>query len=157
MLRWLARSNLLPWAQETSSSNPDAPTKTSRVFFWAYQNSSSPASSLWNSPRREAWICRNAGRQECSPEIIEPNQVKRTPSGQYGENSGDSVHFSCHQSLQMQIGDHAPCPDPRLEMFLNLRSNLPVDIRQEKSTLGLTVKGKANLIRTWRNENPRPV
>jgi len=32
----------LPWAQEVSGSNPDAPTKTSRVFSLAYQKARSP-------------------------------------------------------------------------------------------------------------------
>ena len=34
------------------------------------------------------------GRQECYLEIIERRHLKRTPSGQYGENSGDSARFS---------------------------------------------------------------
>src|ERR1700680_2812582 len=37
----------LPWAQEASGSDPDAPTKTSRVFSLAYQKPSSPKTSLW--------------------------------------------------------------------------------------------------------------
>jgi hypothetical protein len=97
----------LAWAQEVPSSNLGAPTKTSRVFSWA---------SLWNSPRQEVWIrksfnsqdfsarrvCKNTDRQECNPEAIEQRQVKRASSGQYGENSGDSVHFWSHQSSEMQ-------------------------------------------------------
>src|SRR5260370_9466030 len=39
----------LPWAQEVPGSNPGAPTKTSRVFSSAYQDPSSPPTSLWNS------------------------------------------------------------------------------------------------------------
>src|SRR5229473_8336175 len=29
----------VPWAQEVPGSNPGAPTKTSRLFSWAYRNS----------------------------------------------------------------------------------------------------------------------
>jgi hypothetical protein len=32
--------------------------------------------------------------QECYSEIIERRRFNRTPSGQYGENSGDCVRFS---------------------------------------------------------------
>jgi hypothetical protein len=31
----------------------------------------------------------------------------RAPSGKYGENHGDPVHFRSHQTSEMQIGDHA--------------------------------------------------
>jgi hypothetical protein len=56
----------LPWAQEVSGSNPDAPTKTSRVFSWAYQDSTSPNSSLWNSPRQEVWIRKSFNSEDFS-------------------------------------------------------------------------------------------
>jgi hypothetical protein len=109
------------WAQEASGSNPDAPTKTSRVFSLAYQKVSSPKTSLWNSPRQEVRIrksfdfrdlaagrvCKNMGRHECNSESIERNQVKRAPLGQYGGNHGDPVHFSSHRSSEIQISDHA--------------------------------------------------
>ena len=29
------------------------------------------------------------------------------PSGKYGENPGDPMRFSSHQSSELQIGDHA--------------------------------------------------
>jgi len=48
-------------------------------------------------------ICKNTGRQACYSEIIERQQVKRTPSGKYGENSGDPVLFWSDQSSKMQI------------------------------------------------------
>src|SRR5260370_26905886 len=44
----------LPWAQEVSGSNPDAPTKTSRVFSLAFQEPSSAKTSLWDAPTQEA-------------------------------------------------------------------------------------------------------
>jgi hypothetical protein len=69
-------------------------------------------------------------RQECYTEIIERREVKRALFGQYGGNSGDTVHFSSHQSSMMRIGDHAPGPDQRFTKFLNLRSKSPVDNRR---------------------------
>ena len=65
---------------------------------------------LWNSGRQECSIrksfsflqfarcriCKNTGRQECYSETIERTQVNRPRSGKYGENSGDSAHFSSH-------------------------------------------------------------
>jgi CheY-like chemotaxis protein len=38
-------------------------------------------------------ILRNMSRQECYSQDIERSQVRRTLSGEYGENSGDPMHF----------------------------------------------------------------
>ena len=53
---------------------------------------------------------KNTGRQECYSETIEQRQVKRAVSGKYGENHGDPVHSSPHQSSEIEIGDHALGP-----------------------------------------------
>ena len=44
----------LPWAQEVSGSNPDAPTKTSRVFSVVYRKLTSPKTALWISSGRRS-------------------------------------------------------------------------------------------------------
>jgi len=138
----------LIWAQEVPSSNLGAPTKTSRVLSVAYRNLSSLKAHLWNSGRQEVWIrkssssqgfatcrtCENTRRQECYSETIERRLVKRAPSGKYGENHGDRVHFSSHQSEEMQVGDHA-LGSARASQCLSICVlNRRVKNRQEKST-----------------------
>ena len=46
-------------------------------------------------------------RQECYSETIERRKVKHQPSGKYGENHGDPVHFSSHQSGKIRTADDA--------------------------------------------------
>ena len=70
--------------------------------------------------------CKNTGRQECCSEIIERRQVKRAPSGKYGENPGEPMHFSSHQSSEMQIGDHALGPDRASQHLSICLLNRPV-------------------------------
>ena len=101
----------LPWAQEASDSNPDAPTKNiSRVFFYLLKAPFTSPPHLWNSGRQEVWsrksfslrefatwrICKNMRRQECYTESIERREVKPALFGKYGENLGDPTHFSSH-------------------------------------------------------------
>src|SRR5258708_23302176 len=54
----------LPWAQEVSGSNPDAPTKTSRVFSVVYRKLTSPKTALWNSLRQEVSIQKSFNSKE---------------------------------------------------------------------------------------------
>src|SRR5260370_29390708 len=131
---------------EFKSRRPDQ--NISRVFFRlskAYFTQNRP----WNFRRQEVSIrksfnskefaarriFKNTRRQECYSETIERRQVKRAPSGKYGENRGDPVHFSTHQSSEMQIGDHALGPARASQRLSICVLNRPVKSRQVKPTL----------------------
>jgi hypothetical protein len=111
-----ARGARLPWAQEAPGSNPGAPTKNiSRVFFYLLKapftsnlicgiladRRSGFASHLISETSLHAAFCKNIRRQECNLESIERRQVKRAPSGKYGENHGGPMHSSCHRNSEM--------------------------------------------------------
>ena len=74
----------------------------------------------------------NTVRQKCYSETTERRQVKGEPSGKYGENHGDPVHFLTHQSSEMQFGDDA-LGAARLIPSLNLRSWSSGESRQGNS------------------------
>ena len=67
------------------------------------------------------------------------------PSGKYGENHGDPVHFSTHQSSEMQIGDHALVPARASQLHSICVLNRPVKSRQMNPILRLTAEMIQNL------------
>ena len=90
------------------SGRPDQ--KYLACFLLLIESAVHPQTHLWNSGRQEVsihnsfnskefgarQIFKNTPRQECYSETIERRQVKRAQSGQYGENSGDSIYAQPH-------------------------------------------------------------
>src|SRR5207302_7900511 len=79
------------------------------------------ASRLVSNSSPHNQLFKNTGRQECYSETIERKQVKRTPSGKYGENSGDFVHSGPINVRKCKSGDRALGPSPHVTASVNLR------------------------------------
>jgi hypothetical protein len=84
-------------------------------------------------------------RQECNSESVERRQVKRAPSGKYGENHGDPMHFSCHRYSEMYIRCSHVIPGPRYSVLLNS----PMKSRSGETNLSVNSQ-ETILIRSFR-------